>query len=738
MSKNLERFVFDYIEKIEDIVVFSKSEVFEDILIAVEKERKRINELLFENGIDKKIHEIEQDKIINILKKDKINKILPKDLGSFVSTMFYSESTLTNKELITYQKTIENFELTKDVSHIYQLAFIEKENITENEITNDFKTTLNSIFKNLKVKDKAEFVSNINIFLENYMETDFGSKKIELINKKYKEAINSGKDSKEICKDWFQDLIDVVNSNTPKNINLVYDKETNDLKASTETGGLFDGWYIINQTKYAELSLEEKKKFDNAKTEAELNDLEDSRSIKKQLQISTTTDRGLAIEGDSIVRHSLANAVISTVLNEYLEIQNDSSFIDSFSKQVLGFEGNSTMRGAIIASFKSVLGNDFFEGLDLEDNNGVGSKKAIEMIQKKTTKHPVYYIKKLLKRKKDLLPEHVEELLKKEELSTTLSEEEMDSFLNLKNLNSMNGEDNGNWVFEPLSNVSLFYNNRVTSDIKDAMFEEKDLTASEQAMLIQYSALLKMKVTRDIEMIDLSALNKFTKGHIRLKASSPSEKYNNDFISSLTIEEIDENILNTFVFSEHAEENSRNLNQSTKDVLSKIISSTLKNEKYLEEINVNKISFSKKIGEMIKITKPSCFSNKFIEDIMTTQENIAYKNEKTWNDFTKKVRRNQELNDFEKDILLETRNYLELNNLKIAEEYYEDIEEKDFINILENAISIKNERIQEFKKGYNIENPLLEEDFDYSQDQEGNPFLLKTDQQKKKKKPKYR
>ena len=359
MAKNLERFVFDYIEKIEDIVVFSKSEIFEDILTNVEKQRKKINELLFENGVDKKISEIEQEKIINILKNDKINKILPKDLESFVNTMFYSGTILTHKELKSYQETIENFELTKDVSHIYQLAFIEQENIEEDKITNDFKTTLNSIFKNLKVKDKAEFVSNINIFLENYMETDFGNKKIELINKKYKKAISKGEDSREICKEWFQDLIDTVNSNTPKNISLVYDKEKNNLKASTETGGLFDGWYIINQTKYSELSKENQIKFDNAKNESELNYLENSFSRKKQLQISTTTDRGLAIEGDSIVRHSLANAVIATVLNEHLEVQNDSSFVDSFSKQVLGFEGNSTMRGAIISSFKSIFGERF-------------------------------------------------------------------------------------------------------------------------------------------------------------------------------------------------------------------------------------------------------------------------------------------------------------------------------------------------------------------------------------------
>lgn len=725
MAKNLERFVFDYIEKIEDIVVFSKSEIFEDILTNVEKQRKNINELLFENGVDKKINEIEQEKIINILKNDKINKILPKDLDSFVNTMFYSGSILTHKELKSYQETIENFELTKDVSHIYQLAFIEQENIEEDKITNDFKSTLNSIFKNLKVKDKAEFVSNINIFLENYMDTDFGNKKIELINKKYKTAINKGEDSREVCKEWFQDLIDTVNSNTPKNISLVYDKEKNNLKATTETGGLFDGWYIINQTKYSELSKENKIKFDNAKNESELNDLENSFSRKKQLQISTTTDRGLAIEGDSIVRHSLANAVISTVLNEYLEVQNDSSFIDSFSKKVLGFEGNSTMRGAIISSFKSIFGEDFFEDLKIEDNDGIGSKKAIEIIQKKTTKQPVHYIKKLLKRKEDLLPKNVKDILNNEKSSTKLSEEEMDSFLNLKYLNTMNGKENDNWIFEPLSNVSLFYNNRVTSKIEDSMFQDEQMTVSEQAMLIQYSALLKMKVTRDVEMIDLSALNKFTKGHIKLKASSPSEKYNNNFISNLTIEDIDKNIIKTFIFSEHAIENSRNLNQSTKDVLSKIISSTLKNDKYLEDINVNVISFSKKIEEMIDVTKPSCFSNKFIEDIMTTQENIVYKNKEKWNDFTKKIRRKQELNDFEKDILSETKIYLNKNNIDINEEYYEDIDKKDFMNILEKAIFRKNERIEEFKKEYNDENPLLKDTFDYSQDQDGNSFSMK-------------
>ena len=47
------------------------------------------------------------------------------------------------------------------------------------------------------------------------------------------------------------------------------------------------------------------------------------------------------------------------------------------------------------------------------------------------------------------------------------------------------------------------------------------------------------------------------------------------------------------------------------------------------------------------------------------------------------------------------------------------------MNILEKAIFRKNERIEEFKKEYNDENPLLKDTFDYSQDQDGNSFSMK-------------
>jgi hypothetical protein len=718
--KRLKRFVYDYIESIEDAIVFSNTMDTEEISEKITGIRDEIPSRLEEQSFDSDINLIDPKEIENILKKENIVNFIPTSLNDFVSTMFYSKANLSTEEVNCYQKNVEDFQLSQDINYIYDLTFIKNGNENNSNSNSDFKTLLDRTFKDLQVKDKAEFVSNISIFLENYLSTDFGRKKIELINENYQKELANGVDNKKACVDWFQDLIDCVNSSTPKNINLEYNKEKNELKGKTESGGLFDGWYIINQTSYKSLTKEDKEIFDNATTTKELDKLEDSSSSKKQLQISTTTTRGVTLEKDSIVRHALANAVIATTLNEYLELQSDSAFIDSFSKKVIGIEGNSSMRGAIIGAYKGIFGEDFFKGIDIENLDKEGAIKAINRIQKESTEKPGFYIKKLLKRKKEFLSDDIKDKIKKDDLS----KEEIEAFMNLDKLNQFGVRNENVWLFKPVTNVSLHYTNKVSSKIESPSIS--NLEPTEFAMLIQYSALLKMNITNTCH-ISTTGINEFSKKHIKLTGSSCSLKCNNQLLSDYKINDIDKNIIKTFVLSKNGIENARKLNQGTKESLSKLIESTLNDRDYLEDLNIDINEYAEKVEEMLSVRNPSPLSNSFFSSISSKIDNIKkdkkiLEHEKEmldrdkWINFVSKKIRGTELTEEDSEIFKSLKEYLKENKLNIKDDVELFSLDKEIITeIIKQA---EKNNVKEADCGVEYDNPLAESKFHEPEDLE--------------------
>jgi hypothetical protein len=557
--------------------------------------------------------------------------------------------------------------------------------------------------------------------LENYLSTDFGRKKIELINENYQKELANGVDNKKACVDWFQDLINCVNSSTPKNINLEYDKEKNELKGTTESGGLFDGWYIINQTSYKSLTKEDKEIFDNATTTKELDKLENSFSSKKQLQISTTTTRGVTLENDSIIRHALANAVIATTLNEYLELQSDSAFIDSFSKKVIGVEGNSSMRGAIIGAYKGIFGEDFFKGIDIENLDKEGAIKAINKIQKESTEKPEFYIKKLLKRKKEFLSDDIKDKIQKEDLS----KEEIEAFMNLDKLNQFGVRNENVWLFKPVTNVSLHYKNKVSSKIESPSIS--NLEPTEFAMLIQYSALLKMNITKRGH-ISTAGINEFSKDHIKLTGSSCSLKCNNQLLSNYQINDIDKNIIKTFVLSKNGIENARKLNQGTKESLSKLIESTLNDRDYLEDLNIDINEYTEKVEEMLSVRNPYALSSNFFSGISSEIKSIKSEQEKAvlkkWKEFIKRKNKQEDFTEEEHKIFESLEQYAEKNSIDIEDNLELSLlDDEIIVEIMKSAkknIKVETENETKLKEKYEIEyeNPLAESRFHESEDLE--------------------
>ena len=96
---------------------------------------------------------------------------------------------------------------------------------------------------------------------------------------------------------------------------------------------------------------------------------------KLHIQISTTSDRGINIEGDSVVRHSIAYLILSSMLNVYykeIDLSRKNAWLSSFNGDK-DFKdqtnsGNKDIRGAINEAFSSVFGNDYFSKTELSDS----------------------------------------------------------------------------------------------------------------------------------------------------------------------------------------------------------------------------------------------------------------------------------------------------------------------------------------------------------------------------------
>tara|TARA_Y100001960_G_scaffold186010_1_gene194911 strand:+ start:992 stop:3340 length:2349 start_codon:yes stop_codon:yes gene_type:complete len=625
---------------------------------------------------------------LDVVNKDKIStlsKVMNELYGSenlpgsrnkskFITTLFFKNSDLDKEILEKYIEKINDFTLDKDINALYNFAFLNSNDESNIIKDNDskMKKHLTSIFKGLEKKDRAEIISSLNVFLEIYEKTDFGSKHISLINKKYQEDLKKGNSNAQI--EWLDNILEAASSCSPSklynSINYLDNTQKGKMIKRTESGGKVDGLFFINSTKYGEELLKELNDIKNLK---ELKEFEQKYKDEEQIMICATSDKSLDIEKDTIVRHPLANMFLSNLLNS--EMKKDNYFMLNFNNNIRGAfkDGNVNIRNAIVKAFRSLNNTEI---LDIKDDR-YDSEDAYNKIQSKILKNPVKYINEDINKNLDLINENrvnngLEELepIKK---MTLLTKEYFDEYSKLH-------QEDG--VFNSHSYVCFFQKGNVH---KSRKVEEKgvnikkikELDKEEKVALIQYAALVKTIILKEDTEISINLCNKFADKCLKLRCFSDKNTLKNSLFDDIKTNDIDAYVLETFILSDDFEKNKKFLDNNLKKNTSKIIDHVLK-----EYNKCGEDGFLKKYN-----IEPEKLFNR-IEYILENDLNIFHQDIKS-NIRTSLEMRNKDIEMRNKDI--------ERNNQNKLNEMTKDIRNKIYrtnenLNVKETALL---ERIEE-------------------------------------------
>lgn len=679
----LRSFIYNYINKLSEAVVtceqigYNKEK--KTLSERFQEERNKITERLKKTGLNKDIlnNEFVKSFIENELEENVYSNILPnfknkEEKEDFVNTMFLSKVRFSTEEITNImRKKIKSFDKTKSLNNLFDSNFtnIEDSNIATDfsNVSIDLKEIFLQGFKELKTKDEAELILNISIFYSKYTNTDLGNKHLEIINKNYIDSINNCSTEKgrnEAKQEWLDNILEAYNMHSPKSLEIRYDDDKKSFSYNTQSSGLFDAHFFIDNSSIS------KKQLENFTTIQDIKDFKSS-SHNTQYQVSVTSNNGTSIEKDSVLRHSLANTLLSAVLNTKIKSK----------KTTFSFKMDSD-------SLKYII-EDSFE-------HCFNEKEKYEDIVKKITKDPLSYMAKLLNKK---------------DLTSDFSEEDMKNII----------EISSDGVFKSHSIFSLFRENRNKSKIylKDDFDFGKfnELNQTEHFMLIQTNAIFKnglslynKKETKKLPRLKTEAFNLYFENNIEILGYTPLFSINNDVFSSLSIRDIDKFIIDSLVFFDEYDDNKfKSLNSmsvvNTDNVHAVLSHLTEKESKsYLEDITKGNVDlFYSKIDTLIeKKIIPSEGINKSRELDKQSRELDKLKEEKEWFSFTKKVRKNEELTDREKLILIETENFLKIKNI--------EMDKRDYIDLNDNAVSKIIFNVNKFGSSIKNEETKLEAD----------------------------
>jgi hypothetical protein len=194
----------------------------------------------------------------------------------FIDNFFIKKVTLTEKNQIDYLKQIAVFNKTQQVADLYDFG-----HIFDNENTENFQSELFEMVSAAKDSHKAELLSNVSVFIENFYESKIGRNFIR--NYEFSSP-----------HDWFDQLFNHMKNHSPIDIGIKKDPKTNNFYTNLQNGGVFDGLYIIPM-------------------------MEKENAL--EVKISATASLGPDIETDSVARHTLSNILLSQSFDKYLEEQ---------------------------------------------------------------------------------------------------------------------------------------------------------------------------------------------------------------------------------------------------------------------------------------------------------------------------------------------------------------------------------------------------------------------------------
>lgn len=534
-----------------------------------------------------------KDKIIKFLKNSHFSDFLPtgkNQLSNIVDTLFYKDLSFNEEEINIFQKSVvENF--NKDIEDIYQLAF-PQDDFTHNE---DFEFNLKIMFtevlSKVKHKDRAEFIAGVSTFLNEVKDTYLGQLKMEIINNELKNSFNGSTTPEEklnASNKWFEDFESVLKKSSLNPLNFKFNKDKRSLQLTTASGGVFDVWLAINDTKKNELLEEEISIAENTNSIGEIEKIEE-KHIKnlRSVQISASADVGYEIEEDSILRHGMSNILFSLCVADYYT-KNKDSYIDvAIEKGVSSF-----LSTAISDSLKE----DFTPSSKIKSEENIVFEK-LKNIQTRVNKEPLKYFREFLKTKVEFGSVEAYDDLRTEK-QFILTKPIVNMIHNL--INYYNHEDS--FIMEPKNVFSSFRSNSTKSIFsKPLVLNGSKLDNDDVLILLQHSTLLKsVRNSRTFSDHFSCHLNDMFNHYFKNYSHVKNKKNRKLLKENFKIADIDKELVELFFCSEDSKNNLLELNQRQSTLLSEYVSCVLAEKKEIfSYVDLNRKELFKEVEQAI-------------------------------------------------------------------------------------------------------------------------------------------
>lgn len=554
-------------------------------------------------------HHLQKDFFEKIENNNKIKEKIKVDIKNFYNlsetdkkfrsdlfNIFFSKNKKIYFETLKkYKQHIDEYRLEKNIDVLYNFTFLkDKENIY-NKKNKKIKETLYHLVKDLDLKDKAEYLSTLNVFFEFYSQTPYGKKHLEILENKFKKEYE--RDPDKASSNWVYSIMNTVSESSLMPICKEIDADNLILNVKTNGSGLFDSFLLLNNSEYSD---EELKELENIQTEEELFKFKYKYEKFSNLQMCSTADKGLSIEGDSPFRHGLSNIYLTKIMNEAVK---DSDWSEAFiqqrnnNKSNNNFNGNPVLRGLIIDAYKKA-NPDFKSNVSQKDENY--NIKSFNEIVRNITSSPFTHLEKI---------------------GYKLNNGECDLKTMEKMINDNNNPKNKEKLhFIGKSILSLYResnphrhrrihneNNKKYSNISKLSKESKEI-------MIHFSGLMKKDyVLNEGTPILLKDKSEecFANNYLELRyffdKPNSNKKINNEIttVNNLDIEDIDAYLIDTFLINDMSKKNRIFFNKDLGESFSEIILSKYadilegKSDLFFEKYEIDEKAFIEQVEYLI-------------------------------------------------------------------------------------------------------------------------------------------
>ena len=400
--------------------------------------------------------------------------------NDLVNILILKKTEINEQEQEKYLDLVKNFQESQRIENLYYFG-----DILDGDASFKAENALKELLRDMDNKNKAEFLASISIYLEHIKDTKDGE---AFINQLHTEDTHV----------WYAKLFDRMRKSSPLKPSFEYTLEEKKIKHNIQSSGLFDGLYY---------SLREDRK-------------------TGQFQVSATSSVDSSWEGDSVLRHALANSIVNNALEEFFineankEIGIDSEPDIDLYKERLDETTLNLIKSLLLhktfmdhsATEKNSNRNNHMAQTILKSVNQYLEKDfdCFDSMIKDLTASPTKYIKKKIK-------------TDEQQEKSSISKDEIKAFIN------------GNTLF---TNDSYFVNYSPSSvnlelGLKETTLwnkvigdkESNLLTPEEFKAKAQYMALMSHNIGKgDLEA---DAIEYFFDEHINLRALNQRNRINN-------------------------------------------------------------------------------------------------------------------------------------------------------------------------------------------------------------------